>query len=225
MALGRERRDTPLMERTVEIPAEDTILRGMLSIPPEAEGIVVLASSEPDIQKTGIRCARLIRALVKARYGVLLIGLITEDETSGRPLVGVGPLDERIDLATRWLAEQPETGQLPLGYYASETAAAAAIQASLTNRQVRAIVSRGGRLDLAFNSLADVRAPTLLIAEQEDDDAIAAGQTAYNMLRSERKFVLAHGRPDQPGDTLEVPEEVVSLALEWFQQHLPSTEH
>jgi putative phosphoribosyl transferase len=225
MTLDRERRDTPLNEQTIEIPAEGAILRGILSIPAEAKGIVLLASSEPDTKKTTIRCGRLIRSLVKRRFGILLVSLVTEDETSGRPMLSVGPLNERIDLATRWLAEQQETGPLPVGYYASETAAPAAIQASLENRQVRAIVSRGGRLDLAFNSLPEVKAPTLLLAEQEDDEAIATGQTAYNMLRCERKFVIVQGRADQPGDTLEVPEEVVGLALEWFQQHLPGTEY
>jgi putative phosphoribosyl transferase len=222
MTLDREGRQTPLIERDIEIPAEGAILRGVLSIPRDARGVVLLASSETDLGLTISRCQELVRTLLKAHCATLVIGLVTDQETAGRPMVGLGPLDERIDLATRWLTQQPETGNLPVGYHASETAAPAAIQASIENRQVRAIVSSGGRLDLAFNSLPEVKAPTLVLAEQENDEAIAMGQTAYNMLRAERKFVIVQGPPDRLGDTLEIPAEVVTLSAEWFQEHLLS---
>jgi putative phosphoribosyl transferase len=224
MALEREKRGIPLIERAVEVPAEGAILRGVLAVPSEARGIVFLANSEPDAEKTIVRSGQLVRALLKAGFGTLMIGLITEKETSGRPMVGTGPLNDRMVLATAWLAQQPKIGHLPIGYYASEIAAPAAVQASIESRQVRAIVSNGGRLDLAFNSLHEVKAATLLLAEQENGEAIAMGQTAYNMLRCTRKFVIVQGQADQASDMLEVPEEVVLLAQEWFQQHLPDSE-
>ena len=210
-----------MRDRVVDVPVGEAVLRGVLTLPADPKGVVFFAHGEADVEQIALHCARLIRPLLESGFGTFLVGLLTEQEMSGRPMIATGPVNERVNAVTHWLADQPEIDQLPIGFYATEVGAAAAIQASLHNRQVRAIVSRGGRLDLAFNSLPDIEAPTLLIADQENDGAIAMSQTAYSMLRSPRKFVIVQGQADQYHESLTVPEEVAKLAFEWFQQHLP----
>jgi putative phosphoribosyl transferase len=123
-------------------------------------------------------------------------------------------------MATEWLAERPERGQLPMGYFGASTGAAAALVAStLTPSPIRAVVSRGGRPDLAGSALSAVTAPTLLIVGGNDLPVISLNRDAAARLRCSHEVMIVPGAThlfEEPG-TLEA---VIGLAQDWFARHL-----
>ena len=136
----------------------------------------------------------------------------------------IGLLAERLVIATDWLTRRPDTGHLAIGYFGASTGAAAALVAAAERRDViGAIVSRGGRPDLAGSALPRVRAPTLLIVGRNDIDVIRLNRMALLDLRCEKQLVIVPGA----GHLFEEPgalDEVAQLAREWFERHLvPAT--
>jgi dienelactone hydrolase len=133
-------------------------------------------------------------------------------------------LAERLVAATDWLAQQPETRELGLGYFGASTGAAAALIAAAERADiVRAVVSRGGRPDLAGDALARVRAPTLLIVGGRDEVVIELNKAALQQLRTEKRLEIVPGAThlfEEPG-TLE---QVARLARDWFLRHLAHTQ-
>jgi dienelactone hydrolase len=133
-------------------------------------------------------------------------------------------LAKRLVAATDWLAQQPETRELGLGYFGASTGAAAALIAAAERADiVRAVVSRGGRPDLAGDALARVHAPTLLIVGGKDEVVIQLNKAALQQLRTEKRLEIVPGAThlfEEPG-TLE---EVARLARDWFLRYLPPTE-
>ena len=129
-------------------------------------------------------------------------------------------LTRRLEAATRWLQQQARTSALKIGYFGASTGAAAALYAAATfGHQIGAVVSRGGRPDLAMSALGTVEAPTLLIVGGEDHEVIVLNQRAYAALRTEKQLVIVTGAThlfEEPG-TLE---EVARVAAQWFTQHL-----
>ena len=128
-------------------------------------------------------------------------------------------LSERLADAADWAAETTAGRGLPLGFFGASTGAAAALVAAAARKDVRAVVSRGGRPDLAGDALEQVEAPTLLIVGGKDPDVLALNRMAYGRLRCERRLDVVPGAThlfEEPG-TLEA---VVDLAREWFRQHL-----
>ena len=165
------------------------------------------------------------RVLRGAGLATLLIDLLTPDEEevdlrTGLLRFDIGLLAQRLAGATDWLTENPDTRGLRIGYFGASTGAGAALVAAAERRgAVGAVVSRGGRPDLAGDALPLVEAPTLLIAGGDDVPVIGMNQEALGRLRAEKKLEIVAGAThlfEEPGAL----EEVARLAAEWFAHHL-----
>ena len=202
-------------------------LQGDLSLPPEATGIVVFAHGSGS-SRLSSRNQRVAGRLQAGGFATLLFDLLTSDEESldahtGHLRFDIPLLAERLAKVTDWLGSQAVTHGLRVGYFGASTGAAAALVAAAgLPSLVRAIVSRGGRPDLAGPYLGRVTAPTLLIVGGEDTPVIAMNRTALQQLASATKqLVIVPGAThlfEEPG-TLD---RVSDLALEWFERHLAS---
>lgn len=153
----------------------------------------------------------------------MLIDLLMRDEENDRRNVfDIDLLADRVLMASGWLREDTRTRQLPLGYFGASTGAAAALQAAVrASFRIGAIVSRGGRPDLAERYLPQVTAPTLLLVGGEDHPVIELNQQAYRLLRCSKQLTIIPGAThlfEEPG-TLE---DVAEQALKWFQRHFRS---
>jgi putative phosphoribosyl transferase len=215
----------PSHERAVRIASESVTLEGNLSIPDEAHGIVLFAHGSGSGRHSP-RNRFVARALQQARLATLLIDLLTREEENidqhtGHLRFNIPFLADRLITATDWLTETPETRDLPIGYFGASTGAAAALVAAADRTEVvHAVVSRGGRPDLAGSVLARVQTPTRLIVGGHDTACIPLNQQALAKLRAEEKDLIV-----VPGAThlFEEPgalEEVAELAAAWFAQHL-----
>jgi dienelactone hydrolase len=207
-------------ELLVEIPAEGVTLEGALAIPAEAEGVVLFAHGSGSSRHSP-RNNFVARVLRSAGVGTLLFDLLTEKEDRiYETRFNIDLLTRRLIAATRWFTEQPEARGLAVGYFGSSTGAASALQAAASlGSVVGAVVSRGGRPDLAGRALAHVQSPTLLIVGGDDLPVIDLNQQAYDQMKAERELKIIPGAThlfEEPG-TLE---EVAELAADWFQRHL-----
>ena len=216
----------PTQTHSVTIPA-GVKLQGDLSLPPEATAIVVFAHGSGS-SRLSSRNQRVAARLQAGGFATLLFDLLTSDEESldahtGHLRFDIPLLAERLAKVTDWLDSQAVTHGLRVGYFGASTGAAAALVAAAgLPSLVRAIVSRGGRPDLAGPYLGRVTAPTLLIVGGEDTPVIAMNRTALQQLASATKqLVIVPGAThlfEEPG-TLD---RVSDLALEWFERHLAS---
>lgn len=196
-------------------------LPGLLRLPEEARGIVLFAHGSGS-GRFSPRNNRVAAALAEAGLASLLFDLLHEAEAADRGNVfDIGLLAERLGLATDWAAAEPSLAALPIGYFGASTGAAAALVAAAARPGlVRAVVSRGGRPDLAGPQLAAVRTPTLLIVGSLDHGVIELNEAAYRTLACEKALRLVPGAThlfEEPG-TLE---RVVELARDWLLAHLP----
>jgi dienelactone hydrolase len=166
------------------------------------------------------RNTRVAAALNDAGLATLLFDLLTrEEERNRRNVFDVPLLAERLLAATEWLTGQPELRHLPVGYFGASTGAAAALWAAAENRRVGAIVSRGGRPDLAGTRLTRVGAPTLLIVGGHDPAVLELNRAALELLSGEAELKVVEGAThlfEEPGAL----EEVAALARDWFSRHL-----
>lgn len=212
---------TAAQHREVTIPAEGVALPGDLALPVTPSGAVVFAHGSGS-SRLSPRNIEVAYVLNRAGLATLLFDLLTESEAVDRANVFDVPLlARRLEAATRWLRAQPETGRLPVGYFGASTGAAAALWAAAdTGIDVRAVVSRGGRPDLAAPRLPLVRAPTLLIVGGADEVVLVLNRTAFADLRScEHELSIVPGAThlfEEPGAL----ERVAELATDWFAQHL-----
>jgi putative phosphoribosyl transferase len=201
----------------VKIDTRDAEIEGMLVLPPSARGIVLFAHGSGS-GRNSPRNNAVAGVLRAAGLGTLLLDLLTPDEEN---LVvnrfDIALLASRLRCAALWLAHQPATRHLPLGLFGASTGAAAALQVA-AERDVRAaaIVSRGGRPELAgAEYLRAVTAPTLLIVGGEDDGVIALNRRAYDLLGCTKELAIVPGAThlfEEPGAL----EEVARLAADWF---------
>jgi putative phosphoribosyl transferase len=211
-------------ERAVRVPAGPVELEGDLSVPGEAGGVVLFAHGSGSGRHSP-RNRYVARALGEAGLATLLIDLLTPDEgeadrESGHLRFDVGLLARRLARATDWLRQVPDTRDLPVGYFGASTGSGAALVAAAERpREVGAVVSRGGRPDLAGDALPLVEAPTLLIVGGDDKPVIRMNEEALGRLRAEKRLEIVPGAGhlfEEPG-TLE---EVARLAAGWFTRHL-----
>ncbi|MGZ4625778.1 MAG: phosphoribosyltransferase family protein, partial [Kineosporiaceae bacterium] len=173
----------PAIQRPVSIDAYDMALAGDLALPAGAPGIVLFAHGSGSSRHSP-RNHSVARCLNEAGMGTLLFDLLTPEEALDREHVFDIPfLAGRLAAATRWLATDADTGGLAIGYFGASTGAAAALWAAADDQSVRAIVSRGGRPDLAGGRLADVRAPTLLIVGGDDKTVLTLNRQAATEMR------------------------------------------
>jgi putative phosphoribosyl transferase len=203
----------------VTVPAGRIRLEGTLGIPAGADGLVLFAHGSGS-SRFSPRNARVAAALRAAGIGTLLFDLLTPEEARDRRNVfDIELLAGRLHAAAEWTRDQDETANLALGYFGASTGAAAAFIAAAGDTAVRAIVSRGGRPDLAAPFLATVKAPTLLIVGGDDAPVIEMNQQAFELLVCEKELRIVPGAShlfEEPGRL----EEVVRLATAWFLRHL-----
>lgn len=207
-------------ERLVSIPADDVTLEGALAVPPDAAGIVVFAHGSGS-SRTSPRNNFVAEVIRDRGLGTLLFDLLTAAEDRNREnRFDIDLLSARLDAATRWVWDREETADLSVGYFGSSTGAAAALRAAAAfGDRVDAVVSRGGRVDLAADSLSDVTAPTLLIVGGDDTDVLEVNREALVHLhgRADLHVVKGAGHLFEGEDELA---EVASVAAEWFADRL-----
>jgi putative phosphoribosyl transferase len=212
------------LERAVQIPANGVRLEGDLVIPPAARGIVVFAHGSGS-GRFSPRNRAVAGVLVDAGLATLLMDLLTADEEAvdlrtGHLRFDVGLLGRRVIDSIDWLASDPTTEDLPVGCFGASTGAAAALIAAAERpERVAAVVSRGGRPDLAGEALRRVAAPTLLIVGGNDLEVLRLNQQAQAVLAGESRLEIVPGA----GHLFEEPgalERVALMARDWFQRHL-----
>jgi putative phosphoribosyl transferase len=209
-------------ERPVVIDFAGGALLGDLVVPRGARGIVLFAHGSGSSRKSA-RNRFVAEVLQRAGIATLLFDLLTEreeleDEMDAHLRFDIPLLTRRLSAATTWMRSQSSLRALHVGYFGASTGAAAALDAAATRGDVAAVVSRGGRPDLAL-SLARVRTPTLLVVGGWDDEVIRLNQIAYDALRCKKKLEIVPGAThlfEEPG-TLEAAAE---LARDWFVTYL-----
>jgi alpha-beta hydrolase superfamily lysophospholipase len=209
-----------LRERPARIPAGGLDLQGSLAWPEHPSGLVLFAHGSGS-GRFSSRNQRVARQLRECGMATLLFDLLGEAESEARGNVfDIDLLAGRLQSGTEWAARQPEVMGLPLGYFGASTGAAAALRAAVHPVvPVQAVVSRGGRPDLAGDALAGVTAPTLLIVGGRDFTVLDLNREALRRLTCEKRLVVVPGAThlfEEPG-TLE---EAAQWAAEWFVHHL-----
>jgi putative phosphoribosyl transferase len=209
----------------VRIPVGETHLAGELNVPTGARGMVVFVhgSGSSRFSPRNQFVARMMRA---AGQGTLLFDLLTRseelmDNQTAALRFDIDLLAQRLAAATFWVKNEPDIRHLPIGYFGSSTSGAAALvtAAKLGLENVAAVVSRGGRPDLAGVALTSVTSPTLLIVGECDDGILRLNREAYDSLRCEKDLkIVSHATHlfEEPGAL----EEVAHLAAAWFSRHL-----
>lgn len=207
-------------ERLVTIPVDGADLEGELVVPDGATGLVVFAHGSGSSRKSP-RNTYVANVLRERNLGTLLFDLLTEaEDTAYERRFDVGLLTERLLGATRWLRRRGNTSELPLGYFGSSTGAAAALVAAARRQDVASVVSRGGRVDLASESLPRVTAPTLFVVGGADTQVLALNREAFERLTgaSTKALEVIEGAGhlfEGPGEL----EAVAELAADWFERH------
>lgn len=213
------------------IPVKGVTLGASLAIPAEAPGLIVFAHGSGSSRHSS-RNQYVARTLREAGLGTLLFDLLTAEEERAEAHTrqlrfNIPFLAERLVGVTRWALEHTGARELTVGYFGASTGAAAALMAAAeVGDAIGAVVSRGGRPDLAADALESVAAPTLLIVGGDDTDVIALNEKAYERLRCEKALRIIRGASHlfEESGTLE---SVAEVASEWFARHFaeqPATE-
>lgn len=209
------------LRREVLIALDPVRLPGDLLVPPEAVGVVVFAHGSGS-SRLSPRNVGVAEVLNGAGIGTLLFDLLTDAEAEDRAKVfDIALLARRLEAAAKWLSTWPDIGQLPVGFFGASTGAAAALVAAAHLRaDVAAVVSRGGRPDLAGPELARVSAPTLLIVGGNDVEVLELNREAERQLGCEKHLEVVPGATHlfEESGTLE---RVAELAAGWFGKYLP----
>jgi putative phosphoribosyl transferase len=207
------------VDEEVIIPVEAGDVGGRLAVPTDARGVVLFAHGSGSSRHSP-RNRRVADALNDAGLGTLLVDLLTVEEDA----VDVATREHRFDVpllsgrvrtASEWLERDERTAGLPLAYFGASTGAAAALVAAAERAQVRAIVSRGGRPDLAGEALERVRAPTLLVVGERDPAVLELNREAAGRMRAETSLEIVPGAShlfEEPGAL----DRVITLARDWF---------
>jgi dienelactone hydrolase len=208
----------------VRIVSDRLHLDGFLGIPGHARGLVLFAHGSGSSRHSP-RNRRVADTLQRAALATLLFDLLTKEEERADELTGhlrfdIDLLASRLRIATDWARQHERTARLRVGYFGSSTGAAAAlVSAAEKDNDVGAVVSRGGRPDLAGDALPRVRAPTLLIVGGHDDAVIPLNEEALAQLRCEKRLEIVPGAThlfEEPGAL----DQVSDLAARWFAGHL-----
>jgi putative phosphoribosyl transferase len=204
----------------VTVEADGLGLPGDLAITEPAIGVVVFAHGSGSSRRSP-RNVRVAERLQAEGLGTLLFDLLNDDEAGDRDKVfDIGLLSRRLEGAVAWLRGEPDVGRLPTALFGASTGAAAALVAAAHLRpDVAAVVSRGGRPDLAGDALEAVTAPTLLIVGGADLQVLELNRRAQGRLRSETRLEIVPGAThlfEEPGAL----ERVAELAASWFADHV-----
>jgi len=209
-------------ERMIQVQLGEVQLEGNLELPEGAEGVVLFAHGSGS-GRFSPRNQFVARSLQNRGLGTLLFDLLELAESEDRNKVfDIDLLAERLMGVTDWVLNDASTRELSCGYFGASTGAAAALEAaSKLKDKIKAVVSRGGRPDLAMQYLPEVTAPTLLIVGGEDWPVISMNRDAYDRLSSVKEMVIVPGAThlfEERGAL----DEVARLAGEWFEEYLPS---
>jgi putative phosphoribosyl transferase len=204
----------------VDVPSGSTVLKGILRLPVEANGVVLFAHGSGS-GRSSPRNAFVARQLQEAGFASLLMDLLTEIEADDRRLVfDISLLARRLLDCTEFVRSFAETLDLPIGYFGASTGAGAALVATAERPgDVTSVVSRGGRPDLAGEHLGKVKAPTLLIVGGNDPAVIDLNRQALAQLAGVKEMAIVPGAThlfEEPGAL----EEVSRLAVSWFRKYL-----
>ena len=204
----------------VTIPVDGVKLDGMLVVPERARGVVLFVHGSGS-SRLSPRNNFVAGNLNDAGYGTLLMDLLTKQEDATyENRFDIDLLNWRLERVTQWLMEQPHCSALDIGYFGASTGAAAALNAAATfGSTIGAVVSRGGRPDLAMDALPNVQSPTLLIVGGMDEVVIELNRQAYEKLQTKKHLAIVEGAThlfEEPG-TLQ---EVARLAAAWFRRYL-----
>jgi dienelactone hydrolase len=209
---------------TQKIPIENITVEADLTLPPNIHGIIVFAHGSGS-SRLSPRNQYVAKKFNKASLGTLLLDLLTPNEEKKDALTAeyrfnIPLLTNRLIGATQWLQNNPQTKKLKISYFGASTGAAAAlIAATKLPQTITAIVSRGGRPDLADDYLSQIKAPTLLIVGGWDDEVIELNRQAQNQMTNQNKLTIiprATHLFEEPGKL----EEVAKYATEWFKRFL-----
>jgi len=216
---------TAMNETAVRLTRGGLSLEGVLGLPAQALGMVVFAHGSGS-GRFSPRNNFVARHLQQGRVATLLIDLLTPDEAEDRRKVfDIDLLADRVLWAKAWLEQDTRTKGLGIGYFGASTGAGAALQAAARDpSSIRAVVSRGGRPDLAEPYLPSITTPTLLIVGGDDELVIEMNRAAYRLLACPKRLLIVPGAThlfEEPG-TLE---QVAEHALIWFQQHFSPAPH
>lgn len=221
--MGSQEDEQPrVVVREVEIDCYSVVLHGTLALPEGARAVVVFAHGSGS-SRLSPRNLQVAGVLHQSGFGTLLFDLLTskEDQVYDNRF-DIDLLAERLMGATEWLRTQPGAEDVDLGYFGASTGAAAALQASVRLPEVKAVVSRGGRPDLAWDYLGRVTAPTLLIVGGRDEEVIELNRKAYDRLalkRGRKRVVVIPGAThlfEEEG----AMERVAAEATRWFEKFL-----
>jgi putative phosphoribosyl transferase len=218
-----EERALGVSEKSIDIDIGKVVLHGDLALPAMARALVVFAHGSGSSRKSP-RNRFVADVLQRAGLGTLLFDLLTRDEEKEDALdahlrFDIDLLAQRLVQVTDWLRSRPVLNELPIGYFGASTGAAAALIAAAERPEIMAVVSRGGRPDLAAGVLPRVVAPTLLIVGGADEDVLLLNRQALRRLAGPKRLAVVAGAThlfEEPGAL----EQVASLAADWFGMHL-----
>jgi putative phosphoribosyl transferase len=212
------------VERTIQLRAGRVVLEGTLGVPSDAAGVVLFAHGSGS-SRFSSRNRLVARVLRDAGFATLLLDLLSPaeeavDDITRKLRFDIAMLADRLVSAIDWLGTQSDTAGLPVGLFGASTGGGAALVAAAQQPdRVAAVVSRGGRPDLAGDALPNVRTPTLLIVGERDEDVIELNELAMSRMRAEVRLVIVPGAThlfEEPGAL----DEVARLARHWFALHL-----
>lgn len=205
--------------KEVTIALQDVELKGSLSFPPNATGLVIFSHGSGS-SRFSPRNQEVAQYLNKAGFGTLLFDQLTQEEDLYyQNRFNIPLLSKRLIGTTMWLQKEDCVKQCRLGYFGASTGAASALLATAALPEIAAVVSRGGRPDLAMSSLSKIKAPTLLIVGGRDPEVIRLNEAAYSKLNCKKELRVVAGAThlfEEPGAMLQV----CQFATEWFETHL-----
>jgi predicted alpha/beta-hydrolase family hydrolase len=207
---------------TTEVVLTPVGLGGFLSVPDEPKGIVVFAHGSGS-SRYSPRNTQVAHGLQDAGLATLLFDLLQQQEATRERIFDVDLLAERLLLALEWLRHQAALVPLRMGLFGSSTGASAALVAAAKDASVTAVVSRGGRPDLAAAALPDVKVPTLLIVGENDRQVLELNKRALGLLGGEKQLAIVPGAThlfEEPGAL----DQVIALAKDWFLGHLAAAD-
>ncbi|MBG6185951.1 dienelactone hydrolase family protein [Flavobacterium sp. CAN_S2] len=204
----------------LDIPLASVTLKGDLIVPENATGIVIFSHGSGS-SRFSSRNKMVAELIQQYHIGTFLFDLLTEEEDEiNENRFNIDLLSERLIATTQWLMEQESTKELPIGYFGASTGAASALRAAAHFKQkIKAVVSRGGRPDLAISDLPQVTAPTLLIVGSLDTPVITMNKMAYDTLEAPKEIKIVEAAThlfEEPGKL----QEVADLAIDWYKKHL-----
>lgn len=201
------------------IPVETVTVKGELIIPLKAKAIIIFSHGSGS-SRFSSRNRMVAQYLQRKNFGTLLFDLLTEEEdVHYQNRFDIDLLTKRLSGATLWLEKLPAAKDCRIGYFGASTGAASALRAAAIMPQTGAVVSRGGRPDLAMEVLAKVNSPTLLIVGGSDYDVLQMNKEAYTRLKCEKKLEVVEGAShlfEEPGKM----DIVSALAANWFEKYL-----